>query len=131
MRNARFSVLVWGVYVLVLGVFLVLAPEVITGLVGVDDPQDVWLQVAGAPVIVLGIYYIGAARNDSQWLYSYSVLARYVAALALAYLAITEGPWQVWIFAGADALGATWTYLALRPPKPVEPVGDPTPGEPA
>ena len=111
-----------------LGVFLILTPDLVMGLIGIEGDQGVWLRAVGAPVLVLGVFYLGAVRNNSQWLFSYSVLGRMLAALALAYLAIVDGPWQLWLFAGVDAFGATWTYLALRPPKPKpEPVVDPTP----
>ena len=124
MRNARFSVLVWSIYVLVIGVSLTLVPKQFTQVFGIDDPQEVWIRVLGVVLVVLGIYYLGAVLNGSEWMYRYSVFGRLIAVVGLAYLAIVDGPWQLWLFAAVDALGLTWTATALRP-KP-EPVVDPT-----
>ena len=124
MRNARFSVLVWSIYVLVIGVSLTLVPKQFTQVFGIDDPQEVWIRVLGVVLVVLGIYYLGAVLNGSEWMYRYSVFGRLIAVVGLAYLAIVDDPWQLWLFAAVDALGLTWTATALRP-KP-EPVVDPT-----
>ena len=124
MMNARFSVLVWAIYELVVGVSLVLIPTQVTQLFGIDDPQEVWIKVAGLLVVLIGVYFLGAVLNNSDWMYRYTVFTRVIAFVGLAYLAILDGPWQLWIFAIADALGALWTYAALRP-RP-EPAPDPT-----
>lgn len=124
MRNARFSVLVWSIYVLVIGVSLALVPKQFTQVFGIDEPQEVWIRVLGVVVVVLGVYYLGAVLNNSSWMYRYSVFGRIISTVGLAYLAIVEGPGQLWLFAAVDALGALWTATALRP-RP-EPVAEPT-----
>ena len=115
MRNARFSILVWAIYILVVGVSLVLIPAQFTELFGIDPPQEVWIKLLGVVTVVLGAYYFGSVFNNATWMYQYSVLGRSISALGLAYLAIVDGPWQLWIFAAVDVLGLAWTFTALRP----------------
>ncbi len=74
-------------------------------------------------MVMLGTYYLGAVLNRAEWMYRYSVFGRLLTLVGLAYLAIVDGPWQLWIFAAIDALGLMWTATALRP-KP-EAVVDP------
>ncbi len=124
MRNARFSVLVWAIYELVIGVGLFLIPTQVTQIVGIDDPQEVWVRVLGLIVVLIGVYFLGAVLNNSTWMYQYTVFGRVIAVIGLTYLAILDGPWQLSLFAATDAVGAVWTYLALRP-RP-EPALDPT-----
>ena len=120
MRNARFSVLVWAIYELVVGVGLFLIPTQVTQMLGIDDPQEVWIKVVGLVVVLIGVYFLGAVFNNSNWMYRYTVFGRIIAVIGLAYLAILDGPWQLWIFAIVDGFGALWTYTALRPrPEPV------------
>ena len=121
MRNARFSVFVWSIYLIITGVSLFLIPTQITQLLGIDTPQEVWIKVLGATVVIIGVHFAGGVLNKSQWMYRYSIFSRLIFIVALAYLAIADGPWQLWLFAIVDAVGALWTYVALRPrPVPAE-----------
>ena len=99
MWNARFSVLVWAIYELVIGVSLFLIPTQFTQIFGIDDPQEVWIKVVGLTVVLIGVYYLGGVLNNSTWMYRYSVFGRLIAVVGLVYLAILDGPWQLWIFA--------------------------------
>ena len=121
MWNARFSVLVWAIYELVIGVSLFLIPTQFTQIFGIDDPQEVWIKVVGLTVVLIGVYYLGGVLNNSTWMYRYSVFGRLIAVVGLVYLAILDGPWQLWIFAIVDALGGLWTYSALRPRRVPDP----------
>jgi hypothetical protein len=123
MVNARFSVLVWAIYELVIGVSLVLIPTQIMQVFGIDEPQEVWIKVVGLFVVLIGVYYLGAVFNNSTWTYRYTVFGRLIAVVGLIYLAILDGPWQLILFAVLDALGALWTFSALRPKPVVYPTG--------
>lgn len=127
MRNARFSVLVLGNYLLVVGVSLFLIPTQFADLLGIDPPREVWVRVIGPIVVVLGVLYFGAVFNNARWMFRYSVFGRLITAPGFAYLAVVDGPWQLWIFAGIDVLGAAWTFTALRPrPVPTAAATEPT-----
>lgn len=124
MRNPRFSVLVWGIYEIVVGVALILVPAQLADAVGLEEPQDIWVRVLGLIVIIVGVYYLGAVFNNATWMYRYTVFGRLIATVGLVYLAIVDDVWQLYLFAVVEALSAFWTFSALRP-RP-EPVPDPT-----
>lgn len=114
MRNARQSLTVWAIYVYVLGAALLVIPNVILGLFGIAETDEVWIRVVGMLVIIFGILYSGALREETREMYLASVIARTFAAIVLVALAFTVGPWQLVLFAALDAAGAAWTGLALR-----------------
>lgn len=128
MRNPRFTLLVWSIYVLALGASLFLIPEPVLDLLGIDAPAELWpVRVVGAAVALLGIYYFAGTVANHRAFYSWTVFGRLVVAGMLAALAITDAPWQLWIIAVLDALGALWTLSAMRPER--EPVhGETAPG---
>ena len=61
----------------------------------------------GVVLVILGVYYLGAVLNASTWMYRYSVFGRFVAVVGIGYLAIVDGPVQLWIFVALDGLGAS------------------------
>jgi hypothetical protein len=114
MTKAARTIFVWSIYALVIGAALAVIPNVILGLLGVVETQEVWIQVLGVVVIVLAVYYYDAARNEARHLFVASLLGRGFAAAGFILLWLTGAPWQLLIFAAIELIGVTWTYSALR-----------------
>lgn len=108
------SLQAWTVYVLVIGISLLLVPNVILELFRVAETREVWIRVVGVVVIALGILYWSMVRREDMGGIRATVYERYFAAGALVILAITTGPWQLVLFGVMDFLGASWTFAALR-----------------
>jgi hypothetical protein len=106
--------LFWAILELAMGLGLFLVPTQITGLFGIQEPTEVWIRAGGVALVGLGAYHLYSALGDDRSFYRTSVPARLVMAAGMAYLAIMDGPWQLWIFAIGLTLGATWTFVALR-----------------
>lgn len=115
MRGARLSILVFGIYIIAIGVPLAIAPNPILALVGLPPTDEVWLRIAGALAALIGSYYLRAAREDVRAFFRWTVGARAVIPplFAVFVLAGLARP-TLMLFAVGDAAGATWTYLALR-----------------
>lgn len=64
MSRAAKSVFFFGIYVISLGVFLVVAPNVLLKLFGVPETSEVWIRVVGVVVLLIGYYYVRAATNE-------------------------------------------------------------------
>ena len=115
MSRAAMSMFVVGIYLLVLGPTLVVAPALLTGLFGLDAPQEVWIRVLGAIVTILGFYYLFAARHEAKdffWATVWGRPAVIVFFTAFALLGLAE-PILI-LFGVVDLLGAGWTFAALR-----------------
>ena len=114
MSDARQSLVVWSIYVYVLGAVLLIIPNVLLSLFGIAETDEVWIRVVGMTVVIFGILYTGAVRTDADEMYQASVVGRGFAVVVLVVLALTTGPWQLVLFAALDAAGAGWTWLGLR-----------------
>lgn len=114
MTGAARSIQVWSVYVLIVGTALAVVPNLVLSSLGVAETDEVWIRVLGVVVVLLALYYWDAARYETRNLFVASVLGRAFVVASLVVLWLTGAPWQVLLFAAADAAGALWTFATLR-----------------
>ncbi len=115
MRDARTSILVFGFYLVGLGVILVLVPNLFLSVFGMPPVTDVWLRVVGMLVILLGTYYVAAAREGIAAFYPWTVYGRATVIVFFAAFVLLGLAKPILILFGVvDLLGAMWTRYALR-----------------
>lgn len=115
MSSPARSLLVFGIYLLFLGVGLLLAPNRVLAPFGVPPTSEVWIRVVGMLVLFLGIYYSAAARGDWRAFIALTVPARMsVIAFFGAFVFWLGAPPTLLLFAVVDFVFALWTWRALR-----------------
>jgi len=115
MSRSAFSIFVFGIYLVILGVLLVAMPNVLLSLVRIPPTHEVWIRLAGMLLLILAFFYIQAARNNLAIFFRWTIYTRlsalfFVLAFVLSGLI---GPIIVLFWLG-DLAGAMWTGLALR-----------------
>jgi len=114
-NKARVSILVFGVYTVTVGLALLLVPSVLLSLFAYPTTTEVWIRILGFVVVILGYYYIVAARYGIVRFFRASVYARPALIVFFAILVLLGMAEPVLVLFGAiDLLGAIWTGLALR-----------------
>ena len=109
------SVLVFGIYLLLLGALLVVAPNVVLGLFRIAPTTEVWIRVVGMLVLVLGAYYALAAIAEVRAFMRWTVPIRLCVLLFFAAFVVTGlAPSVLIAFGLVDVAGAAWTAWALR-----------------
>ena len=115
MSPAARSLQAFGLYLCLLGPGLLIAPGPVLAPFGLAAPQEVWVRVAGVLAVVVGAYYLIAARHEIVPLMQASVVARFGVLVAFAGLVLLAGaPPVLVVFGLVDAAAAVWTALALR-----------------
>jgi hypothetical protein len=115
MNNARFSLQVWSIYLVVVGASLYLIPGTILPILGFPVPVEAYIRVVGALVVVIGYICGRSAWAKIRAFYPWSVQTRWGVALSFVVLVILNiAPVNLLIFALIDFLGGLWTFLALR-----------------
>ena len=115
MSRAARSVFVFGLYLLGTAAVLVLAPNVLLGMLGIVPTTEPWIRVLGLIVAVLGAYYIVAARAELTPFLRATVWARAIVMIGFAILAaLSLAPVALVGLGVVDGLGALWTWSALR-----------------
>ena len=115
MSNSARSMFVFGIYVLVLGITLLVAPNILLALFGLPATDQVWIRVVGMLLCLLAFYYIQAARNELAAFFRWTVYTRAsVIVFFIVFVALGLAKPVLILFGGIDLLGAIWTALALR-----------------
>ncbi len=116
MSKAARSVWAFGIYLAVLGIVLLVAPNVLLVLFTMPPTNEVWIRVVGMLVLIVGIYYYLAARNEMTQFLRWTVYLRASVIfffVAFVLLGLTNPP--LILFGVFDLLGAIWTWYTLRP----------------
>ena len=115
MTHSAKSILVFVIYIVLLGIILVVAPNVLLGVFGMPPTTEVWIRVLGVIVGILGYYYIQAARNSLIPFFRATIYGRTVVLISFIVFAILglADPLLI-LFGVIDFLGGIWTALALR-----------------
>jgi hypothetical protein len=117
MNRASRSILVFGIYLVATALLLVSTPNTLLGVLRVAPTTEPWIRILGIVVGVLGGYYIAAARAELTPFFRATVWGRSVVLAALCFLAVLKLAPPILIgFGIIDALGALWTWSALRSP---------------
>ena len=115
MSKAAVSVLIFGIYLVVLGSTLLLIPNFLLGLFALPATTEAWVRIVGVLVLILAYYCVQSARLEMTGFFRLSVHGRasvIVFFTGLVLFGLAE-PLLI-AFGVIDLLGALWTAWALR-----------------
>jgi len=114
MSKAACSLLVFGIYLVALGLVLLIVPNTLITLFGLPETHDVWIRVVGMLLVLLAYYDIQAARRELTDFFRWSVIARATVIVFFAGFVIANLVKPILLlFGSVDLAAAVWTYLAL------------------
>ena len=123
MSNAATSILVYGIYLLILSVVLLLIPNVPLGIFGIPTTSEVWIRVVGAMAFSFGTFYIRAVRSNMTEFFRWTVSTRLgLVVFFVIFVVAGLAPINLLLLAIPDIPFALWTYLALRSEKVASPI---------
>ncbi|MCG2766997.1 MAG: hypothetical protein L6435_01245 [Anaerolineae bacterium] len=115
MSKAAKSILVFGIYLVVIGLGFLVVPNTPLALFGFPTTNEPWIRVVGLLLVLLAYYYVQAARSEMQPLFRWTVHTRPVVVVCfIVFVALGLAPPMLIVFGVVDLLGAVWTCLALR-----------------
>jgi hypothetical protein len=115
MSKAAKSILVFGIYAVVVGLTFLVIPNIALALLGGPTSDEVWIRVLGLIVAILGYYYIQAARHELTPFFRSTVQGRPLVLVGfIVFVLLGLAKPVLIIFGVIDLLGALWTGLALR-----------------
>lgn len=115
MSKAAFTIKVFGVYVFILGLILLILPNKLLSIFGIPETTEVWIRVLGVIVINIGVYYWYAAKSEAKPFFIASIFARmFVLAAFIALVLLSFVKPALILFGAIDCAGGIWTFLALK-----------------
>ena len=115
MSKSATSVLVFGIYLVVIGLGFLLIPNTVLGVFGMPTTTEPWIRVVATVLLILSYYYIQTARNEDKAFFRLTVHGRAsVIVFFVAFVLLNIAPATLILFGVVDLLAAVWTALALR-----------------
>ena len=115
MDKSAKTVWFFGIYLVIEGLFLMLAPSWMLEAIGIPDPESVWRIVLGFVVAVLGYYYIRNAKEKLMLVFSFTVQVRIIQFVFFIWLYIFErGTLTLVVFSFIEFAAGMWTLNALK-----------------
>jgi hypothetical protein len=109
------SILIFGVYSLLMGVVLLFVPGIILPLFDLPTGGEPWLNLLGFVLICSSYYYIRSALSGNRQFALYTTHTRFAAPLLVVYLiASGKADWHFILFGVVDGLGGLWTWYELK-----------------
>lgn len=115
MTPAARSIVYFGVYVVLTGLVLLLAPNLLLSLFGLGSTTEVWIRVLGSVVIALGAYYVVMGKAEATAFFEATIWGRawiFLSFLGLVVIGLAKPP--LVLFGVVDLLGAFWTWRASK-----------------
>ncbi len=115
MSRAAKSLFVFGLYLCVLGMFLLLFPNFLLRFFGAPPTDEVWIRINGMFILCLSFFYVQAARHELTSFIRWTAWARVAVIFYLtAFVILLGAPTALLLFGLVDLLSAAWTLMALN-----------------
>ncbi len=114
MNPTELSVLVFGIYLVVVATGFLFMPNVVLPILKMPKTNEQWIRVLAVLIGVLAYYYIVSALNDLTPFFWATVYGRFGVFICFVGLVIAKKAKSPLILFGIiDALGGLWTLLTL------------------
>jgi hypothetical protein len=115
MGSAALSIKVFGVYAILTGLNLMIAPNLLLSTFGIPTTNEVWLRVVGVLALVIGYYYWACGVANAQAFLKATLFGRTLGfVLPVVLIFAASAPWQLALFGLVDLAGAAWTAAAMK-----------------
>ena len=105
----------FGIYLFILGVTLILVPNLLLSIFRISQTSEVLIRVVGVLVFNIGVYYWYAAKCEAKPFFWASVFTRvFVLSSFIVFAALGLCSPVLIFFGTVDFAGGIWTYNALR-----------------
>jgi hypothetical protein len=112
------SVCYFGFYLYIVGITLMVAPNILLNTLQIPSTSEVWIRVVGVLAFCIGYYYHRAGAGNIHTFFKHTIPTRIFVFLAFCTFVLLNYVSPVLIlFGAADLAGATWTWMALRKEK--------------
>jgi hypothetical protein len=109
------SILIFGIYSLIMGIVLLFISGLVLPLVGLPISNEPWINLLGFVLICSSYYYIRSAIDKNFAFARYTTHTRLVAPVVVLFLiAIGKADWHFISFGVIDGLGGLWTWYELH-----------------
>lgn len=115
MSKSAKSVLVFGIYIGIIGLLLLFVPNKLITAFGIEPAKEVWIRLSGILLMAISVDYWLAAKNEIVVIMKATAFIRMSIVFfftAFAWLDLVSP--NIIIFSVVDFIGGFWTYWMLK-----------------
>jgi hypothetical protein len=113
--NPTTTIKIFGIYSTIMGLALLLFPQILPLLGLTVGPVEAWPRLLGFVLCGSSYYYIRSAFAGNIEFAKYTVHTRFMAPVAVILFILSgKADWHFLPFGIIDGLGGLWTYLAIK-----------------
>lgn len=115
MSKSAKSVLIFGIYIGIIGLILLIIPNMLITPFGIEPAHEVWIRLSGILLMAIAVYYYLGAKNELIVILKATAFIRITIIFFFSVFAILKlvSP-NIIIFSIVDLLGGIWTFLMLK-----------------
>lgn len=114
MSKSAKSVLIYGIYLAINGLMLLLIPNVLTSSLGIEPTNEVWIRLSGILLMAIAVYYIIGAKYEIIVILKATAFIRVSIILFFtAFVLLDLVSPNIIIISLIDFLGGFWTFVML------------------
>jgi hypothetical protein len=115
MTKSAKTVFLFGIYLALVGVTLLLIPNTFLSVFGMAGTSEVWIRLAGILLMALSVYYVVAAKHELPVIFKVTACIRCTIIFFFAAFVYLDMMDPVMLGFGAfDFAGGAWTYFSMK-----------------
>ncbi len=115
MSKSAKSVFIYGVYLAINGLLLLLVPNVLLNSLSIEPTTEVWIRLAGILLMAISVYYFIAAKYEFIVIMKATAFIRFsIIFFFTAFVLLKMVSPSIIIISVIDFLGGVWTFLMLK-----------------
>ena len=115
MSKSAKSVLIYGIYLAINGLMLLLIPNVLISSLGIESTNEVWIRLSGILLMAIAVYYIIGAKYEIIVILKATAFIRVSIILFFtAFVLLDLVSPNIIIISLIDFLGGFWTFVMLK-----------------
>lgn len=115
MTSLAKSILIFGIYIGLTGICLLLFPKLLLSALMIAETPNVWMQLLGLALGALGIYYIKAAIDNNIPFFRGTIPIRILQLLVVLGLTMLYSDYYILIgISSVEFAAGLWTWYLLK-----------------
>jgi hypothetical protein len=115
MSKSAKSVFIYGIYLALNGLMLLVIPNTLLNSLGIEPTTEVWIRLSGILLMAIAVYYVLGAKYELVVIMKATAFIRFtIIFFFTAFVLLQLVSPSIIIIAVIDFFGGLWTFLMLR-----------------